>query len=330
MSRNKLALAAGLLSVFMTAAPALAENAAPPVQNNETPETITPEKAAAQKQMIPFMTVKTFLPAAPDKPVIAVIGSDAAFKKYMADIRKTAPGARIELDGAMELKTAEGTAGYISYFENWDISGADLSGTTIRNAVFFGTKAAKTSFDNATFENVMLAGIKAGGSTWRNVVFDITDPEKAVRGGGCIEGANTNLSGADFTGAVFIGMNWGNTNLQGAILPAEIRAAVRNPGQKDEQRIETSFEGAILQNAILTGAKVSETSMSHADIRGADLRGTEFRNMKDMLNMHFDDNTKVAGTSFIRSVPPYLLLELKERQEKSSAAPQLHAWRPGR
>lgn len=167
----------------------------------------------------------------------------------------------------------------------------------------------------------MLAGIKAPGSTWRNVVFDTTDPTKAVRGGGCIEGAITDLSEADFTGASFTGMNWGNTIFDGATMPPVIESAAVLRVDGLILNIETSFEGASLKKARMAGIKISETGMTSADIRGADLRGTEFRDMKDMMDLAFDETTRLEGAKFINSVPPYALMKLKEKQERPSAPP---------
>lgn len=324
MSRNKLVFASGILSLFMAAANAVAVDAAPVL--SDTPQAV----AATETFETPpaFITVHVTMPGGKE-PTTVVVGDREKFRTVMADIRQKS-GVKIELDGAVIVKNEKGETGYISYFEGWDFSDMDLSGITIRNAVFFNAKAARTDFSNTKLENVMLAGIKAPDSKWHNVMFDITDPAKAVRGGGCIKNANTDLSGADFSGGAFIGMNWDSTNMEGAILPKIIRAAVRNPGTPEQQIVETSFEAANLQKAALKDAKVSGTNMSHIDIRGADLRGTEFHDMKAMLEIHFDEHTKLAGAQFINSVPPYELVKLKEKQEQKASIPQLYAWRPGR
>lgn len=328
MSRNKLVFASGILSLFMAACNADTDNNT----HSTTPvlSDATQARASADPVKTPpaFMTVKVTMPNA-KTPASVVIGNHDQFRTAMADIRKNS-GAKIELDGTVIVKNEDGEVGYISYFEGWDFSGMDLSGITIRNAVFFNAKAERTDFSNTKLENVMLAGIKAPHSIWRNVIFDITDPAKAVRGGGCIQDANTDVSGADFSGAAFIGMNWGNTNMEGAIMPKVIKPAIRNPGQPTQEIHETTFEGSNLRNVTLTDAKISVTSTSHADIRGADLRGTEFRDMKDMMDMHFDENTKLNGATFINAVPPYDLVKLKNKQEQGhpsakTAIPVPHA-----
>ena len=322
MAHNKLALAAGLLSAFLAASPLLAADTHAPANKKQSANA---ESAPVEQQMPPLMTVKLHLKGA-EKPSVAIIGDRKMFRAYIKEISHT-PGARIELDGS--VLSEKGDFGYISLFEGWDFSDLDFSGATIKNAILFNARAAGANFNNATLQNVMLAGIYAPDSTWRNVVFDTTDPAKAVRGGGCIEGAQTDLSNADFTGGVFTGMNWGNTNMDGATLPPVIKAAVRGIGDKTHV-IETNFEGASLKNANMRNISISGTSMAHADISGADLQGAKFSDMGDMNGMIFDKATKLSGTEFIRSVPPYPLIQLKERQEKEAASPQILAWRPGR
>lgn len=313
MKNSTLALTAGILSaVFMTANPAWTE---PPQHNHDQAPA---EMQDTQRKMVPFMTVRARFPGSV-KLSSATIGDPVQFRTFIEGL-KTGPDVQIDLDGA--VITEDGTFGYISVFEGWDFSGMDLSGVTIRNAVFLNAKTAKTNFDNAKLVNVMLAGIKAPGSTWRNVVFDTTDPAKAVRGGGCIQGAETDMRYADFSGAQFIGMNWENSDFEGAKLPPVIKAAVRNSGQPDEQRIETSFEGASLSYTIMLNSTISETNMSNVSVKGADMRNATFLNMKGMTDMEFDNNTKLAGAKFINATPPYPLILLQQKQEAAgSGAP---------
>lgn len=340
-------LAAGLLSsAFMLASPAFAAD------THHVPTAEAASATTVQKEMKPVMTVsvvssyfgigtlatykfndpkhfRTFMNTALDKKHVKNLYEANGLnpppepeRNFSSDIlQKTlkSADATLVLDGAVTIKNKDGEVGYISNFAGWDLSDMDFSRTIIRNVDFSGANFTNSKFDKSSLENVMLAGIIAPNSSWKDIIFSTEDPTRTILGSGCIEGIVTNLSGADFSSSEFRGMNWGNANMENAILPSLIGPAVRNYGGGKTQVINTNFEGANLRGVSLRRAKISSTDMPHADASGADMSDAEFTDMGDMADMNFNENTIVFGASFNNSVPPYELLKLKEKQERKSA-----------
>ena len=193
---------------------------------------------------------------------------------------------------------------------NRDFTGADLDGATFRQAHLQGANFTRAKLRGAVFEGADLTGAKfidaqLHGAQFATATFDGVDFTGAqLQGadlGGYLRGvtlaranlvgvlfgfgAETELQGADLTGALLTGVDFGRAQLQGATLTgaslrrADLRMANLQGADLDQADLRgANLDRAQLQGASLHGVKVWLTLGSPdtalADVDAADLHAT--------------------------------------------------------
>jgi uncharacterized protein YjbI with pentapeptide repeats len=144
---------------------------------------------------------------------------------------------------------------------------ADLTGATARGAKLEGLSVAGgrlngADLTNADLTNLSLAGAEATKLKARGAV---SDPKEGVGGGNFYD---TNLTDADFHGAVFAGVSMNHADLDGADF-GDARWATVEAGT-------ASFRGANLTGLTTTGiTRIPWTDFTGADLKGAGLTATD-------------------------------------------------------
>jgi len=191
---------------------------------------------------------------------------------------------------------------------NRDFSGADLDGATFRQAQLQGANFTRAKLRGAVFEgadltnakfvDAQLQGAQLATATFDGVDFTGAQLQGADLGGflrgvtlaranltGVLFGfgAETELQGADLSGALLTGADFGRAQLQGATLRgarlrgADLRAANLQGADLDQADLRgANLDRAQLQGASLRGVKVwlalGSPDVALADIDGADRR----------------------------------------------------------
>ena len=190
---------------------------------------------------------------------------------------------------------------------NHDFTGADLDGATFRQAHLQGANFTRAKLRGAVFEGADLTDAKfidaqLQGAQFATATFDGVDFTGAqLQGadlGGYLRGvtlaranlvgvlfgfgAETELQGADLTGALLTGVDFGRAQLQGATLKgaslrrADLRMANLQGADLDQADLRgANLDRAQLQGASLRGVKVWLTrgspDVALAEVDGADL-----------------------------------------------------------
>jgi uncharacterized protein YjbI with pentapeptide repeats len=153
--------------------------------------------------------------------------------------------------------------------------GADLRGVHLRGGDPRGTDPCGTDLINIlinTYLNGYLIGAYHGSA-------DLSDVH--------LRGPDTNLTGANLSGADLTGANLSGANLQGADLSD---ANLRSADLTGADLIGANLHGADLDQATLMGANLVGADLSDADLRSADLTGVNLDGVRGNSKTRIPDS----------------------------------------
>ena len=176
-------------------------------------------------------------------------------------------------------------------FDNVDMTGASLSGSTVIGASFAGTIMTNADLSGATVRNVTLTGANLVNAALSNADISGTSFSDATMSNVIMTGAtvtnstlssvnltgasmaNANITGTTFadstmTNAVLTGATLTNSTLTNTDLSGASLARVNVTG--------SSFVGATLANADLSGATVTNANFTNTNISGANITNVAF------------------------------------------------------
>ena len=134
-------------------------------------------------------------------------------------------------------------------FDNVDMRGASLSGTTVTSVSFAGAVLTNAVLTGATLTNSTMTSTDLSGASMENTII-----------------SGTSFAGATMTRAVLTGATFTNSTLTSVGLVGASMANTDISG--------SSFAGATMTSAILTGATLTGSTLSSTDLSGASMANT--------------------------------------------------------
>ena len=134
-------------------------------------------------------------------------------------------------------------------FDNVDMTGASLSGTTVTGVSFAGATLKNAVLTGATLTNSTLTSTDLSGASMANTII-----------------SGTSFAGATMTKAVLTGATFTNSTLTSVGLTGASMANTDISG--------TSFAGATMTSVVLTGATLRGSTLTSTDLSGASMANT--------------------------------------------------------
>jgi len=156
-------------------------------------------------------------------------------------------------------------------FTRAKLRGAVFEGADLTNAKFVDAQLQGAQFATATFDGVDFTGAQLQGADLGGYLRGVTLARANLVGVLFGFGAETELQGADLTGALLTGADFGRAQLQGATLKG------------------ASLRGADLREANLQGADLDQADLRGANLDRAQLQGASLRGVKVWLTLGAPD-----------------------------------------
>ena len=195
-------------------------------------------------------------------------------------------------------------------FDNVDMTGASLSGTTVTGVSFAGATMTNAVLTGATVRNATLTSTNMVDSTLTNADVSGTSFAGATMTRVTMTGAtltNSTLTSADLSGAsmanttitgtTFTSSTMTNAVLTGATLTnSTLTSAVLTGASLVSANVTGStFVGASLAGADLSGATVTNANFTNANISGADITNVAFSSLQKIQLLKNMNNRAIGG-----------------------------------
>ena len=195
-------------------------------------------------------------------------------------------------------------------FDNVDMSGASLSGTTVTGVSFAGATMVNAVLTGATVRNATLTSTNMVGATLANADVSGTSfagatMTRIIMTGTTLSNStltSTDLSGATMTNAIITGTSFADSTMTNAVLTgatltnSTLTSTVLTGASLVRANVTGStFVGASLAGADLSGATVTNANFTNANISGANITNVDFSPLQKIQLLKNTNNRAIGG-----------------------------------